>query len=105
MSDARAAAPMPAAARPNNWRRVSISSYSLCGSILYTPAAVPASALGDRLVQVQDDTRDGGPGGQLDGVQLLVPLRLADHEQLDRRITILAEGGLLLVQEAEQHLH
>src|SRR5438105_5041243 len=73
ISEASAAVPMPAAARPKNWRRVSSSRYSRCRSM--------GSALGYGLIEIEHDAGGHRPGGQLGGIELLVAFGFADGQQ------------------------
>src|SRR5262249_24574613 len=76
-SDANAAVPIPAAVRPNNWRRVRSSWCSW-----YRSMAWPILSFCQCLIEVQNHAGDCGPGGQFRHVQLLVPFGLADGQQL-----------------------
>src|SRR5882672_6401948 len=73
-SEASAAVPMPAALRPKKCLRVMRSPCSWFRSMRL--------AFGYGFIEVEDRARHHGPGGQLGRVQLLVPRRLADREQL-----------------------
>src|SRR3569623_111697 len=74
-NEASAAAPMPVAARPKNWRRVWARRKSCSRYIV-----VVSSVLRDDFVEIQQHAGDHRPGGQLAWVEV----------RIDRRFTLLA---------------
>src|SRR5688572_30284 len=75
--DVSATAPMPRLVRPSNCRRERRRAVSVTSFI---------SSLRDRLVQVQDHTRDRRVGGDLRGVEFLVAWGFTRSQQLLRRL-------------------
>src|SRR5690242_7889187 len=99
-SDARAAAPMPVAVRPKNWRRVWSNWYGVMSN--HFPKDKYGSVPRHHFVEVQDRVGDHRPGGYVDRVELLVPRGLAHFQQLLRRRPVLGEPGALGLIDALQ---
>src|SRR5687768_175008 len=74
-----AAVPSPAAVREKKWRRVRSKRCSLRGSI---GQWVSGSVFGNGFVQVQDEARDGRPGGKLRFVDIAGGLPFTDRQEL-----------------------
>src|SRR5581483_5771292 len=94
-SDASAAMPMPVLVRPKNWRRVRLSRIS-CSRLI-------ASLFRNHFVQIEDRTCDRSPGGELRRIQLWIARLLADGQQLERGLAVLAIMAQLLRGEFFQN--
>src|SRR6266496_5529742 len=83
-SEPSAAAPRPTAVRPKNWRRVWSKLLSISGFI------VVDSRLGNRLIEIEDQTCHGAVGSQFAALEAGVGRALAHLEQVPRRIGMVA---------------
>src|SRR6266571_2558563 len=96
-SQARAAAPMPVAVRPKNWRRVTcIGSNEVSSKFI-------ASFFGDRFIEVQQCAGHGGVGGKLDRIEGRIGFHLAHDEQALGVGTVRAKAGLHAAPGGHEH--